>query len=183
MTIERESELCGDCHSRTLVTEIEAHDGFIDHNQQYSELFSSKKRVMECVDCHNPHETTKYASGSAIKTDCEDCHFNSAEYQKITDRKHAGCEDCHMPRITKSALADPEQYSGDLRSHLFAINPNGNSQFNKDGTLAEPYVVVDFACKGCHSETGRGPVLEDERLIEVATGFHDRDLVGSENEK
>ena len=183
MPVERDSELCGACHSRTSATAIEAHDGFIDHNQQYAELFSSKKRVMDCVDCHNPHETTKYAKGLAIKTDCETCHFDSATYQKITDRKHAQCVDCHMPRITTSALSDPARFSGDLRTHLFGINPNGKSQFNKDGSLAEPYVVVEFACKGCHSEEGRAPVLDDERLKEVATGFHDRDLAGSENEK
>ncbi|MCB0038655.1 MAG: hypothetical protein KDE23_03185, partial [Caldilinea sp.] len=57
------------------------------------------------------------------------------------------------------------------------------SQFNKDGSGASPYVAVEFACKGCHSELGRAPVLEDARLIEVATGFHDRDLAGSENER
>jgi hypothetical protein len=41
------------------------HDGFIDHNRRCGELFSSKKRVMECVDCHNPHETVKYGRGGA----------------------------------------------------------------------------------------------------------------------
>jgi len=48
---------------------------------------------------------------------------------------------------------------------------------------AQPYVAVEFACKGCHSELGRAPVLEDARLVEVATGFHDRALAGSENER
>ena len=183
MPVERDGALCGDCHSRTAVTAIEAHDGFIDHNQQYAELFSSKKRVMDCVDCHNPHASTIYGDGAADKADCATCHFDSAEYQKITDRRHAQCVDCHMPRITKSAVSDPARFSADVRSHLFAINPIGKSQFNKDGDQAEPYIVVDFACKGCHSEAGRAPVLEDERLQTVATGFHDPALAGSENEK
>lgn len=183
MKLERDGELCGNCHSRTEVTAIEAHDGFIDHNQQYSELFSSKKRVMNCVDCHNPHSSTLYDTDTAIKTDCDTCHFENATYQKITDRKHAQCVDCHMPRITTSAVSDLARFSGDLRSHLFAINPDGKSQFNKDGSLSEPYIVVDYACKGCHSETGRAPVLEDERLKAVATGFHDPALAGSENEQ
>lgn len=182
MEVIRDSEACGACHSRTEVTTIEAHDGFIDHNQQYSELFSSKKRVMECVDCHNPHQSTIYGDG-ADKSDCETCHFEQEEYQKITDRKHASCTDCHMPRITTSAVADPARFSGDVRTHMFAINPHAKSQFNRDGTQAEPYVTVDFACKSCHSEAGRAPVLEDARLQEVATDFHDRALAGSENKR
>jgi hypothetical protein len=182
MSIVRESEACGACHSRTEVTAIEAHDGFIDHNQQYSELFSSKKRVMECVDCHNPHQSTIYGDG-ADKSECETCHFEQDEYQKITDRRHASCVDCHMPRITMSAVADAERFSGDVNTHMFAINPNAGSQFNRDGTQAQPYIAVDFACKSCHSEAGRAPVLEDARLTEVAVGFHDRALAGSENKR
>jgi hypothetical protein len=182
LPVARDSESCGACHIRTEAMTIEAHDGFIDHNQQYSELFSSKKRVMNCVDCHNPHQSTVYGDG-ADKADCETCHFEQDEYQKITDRKHASCVDCHMPRITKSAVADAERFSGDVRTHLFAINPNAKSQFNRDGTQTEPYVTVDFACKACHSEAGRGPVLEDARLQEVSLGFHDRALAGSENKR
>lgn len=182
MSIVRDSQACGACHSRTEVTTIEAHDGFIDHNQQYSELFSSQKRVMECVDCHNPHQSTIYDDG-ADKSDCETCHYEQDEFQKITDRRHASCVECHMPRVTKSAVADPARFSGDVRTHMFAINPFAKSQFNNDGTQAEPDIAVEFACKGCHSEAGRAPVLEDDRLVEVATGFHERALAGSENER
>ncbi len=181
LQIIRDSEQCGACHSRTTATTIEAHDGFIDHNQQYSELFSSKKRVMTCVDCHNPHETVKYGRGEPERSTCERCHFEQEEVQKITDRRHASCVDCHMPRITRSAVANPERFSGDLRSHLFAVNPAARSQFNRDGTAAEPYIAVAFACQGCHNADGRAPVLEAERLVEVATGFHDPALAGSEN--
>ena len=88
-----------------------------------------------------------------------------------------------MPRITKSAVSDPARFTGDVRTHLMAINPAGKSQFDKDGNFSQPYVTLDFACKGCHNEDGRGPVLPDERLQQVATGFHDRDQAGSENEK
>ena len=77
-TIDRDSELCGTCHRRGDVTEIDASDGFIRHHEQYEELFESKKRVMRCVDCHDPHQTVKYASkGLGIKTDCENCHFEN----------------------------------------------------------------------------------------------------------
>ena len=183
MLVNRDSELCGQCHSQGEPTRIEAQDGFIHHQQQYDELFESKKRVMRCIDCHNPHETTKYARGLDAKATCQNCHFNNAQFQKITDRRHADCIDCHMPRVTKSAEGDPARFSGDIRTHLMAINPNGRSQFDKAGKFSQPYLVIDFACKGCHNESGRAKVLPDERLIEVATGYHDRALAGSENQK
>lgn len=181
-SIVRDSEMCGACHRRTEVTTIEAHDGFIDHNQQYSELFSSKKRVMGCVDCHNPHESTLYGDG-ADKSDCVTCHYEQKEFQKITDRRHASCVDCHMPRATRSAVADPARFSGDVRTHMFSINPFAKSQFSKDGAQTEPDITVEFACKSCHSEAGRALVLEDARLVEVAVGFHDRSQSGSENKR
>jgi predicted CXXCH cytochrome family protein len=183
MKVDRDSELCGSCHRQNEVEQIDVANGFISHHEQYEELFESKKRVMRCVDCHNPHQTTKYARGQAIRTECENCHFENEQYQKISDRKHASCIDCHMPRITMSAVGDPARFSGDMRTHLMAINPLASSQFDKNGEFAMPYIALDFACKGCHNENGRAPVLPDERLVEVATGFHDRDMAGSENKK
>lgn len=180
--INRDAEGCGSCHGRGEVEKVDAVDGFIDHHEQYEELFQSKKRVMDCIDCHNPHETTKHAKGLAVRTPCQNCHFNEQLNQKITNRKHAECVDCHMPRLTKSAVADPARFSGDLRTHLMAINPHATAQFDKSGAAALPYLALDFACKGCHNEQGRAPVLPDERLTEVATGFHERQLAGSENE-
>ena len=181
MDIQRDSELCGSCHSVGDPLTIAAEDGFIHDQQTYEELFHSKKRVMECVDCHNVHDTTKYAKGLAIKTTCDDCHFEQAENQKISDRRHAACIDCHMPRLTKSALADPATFSADLRTHLMAINPSATSQFNKDGDVALPYLTPQFACRGCHYDGGRGAELTDEELVDAATGFHDRELAGSLN--
>ncbi len=181
MRVQRDAEMCGACHTRGDLTQVEATDGFIDHNNQYGELFTSTKRVMDCVDCHNPHTTTKHASGLAIKSECETCHFQEDEYQKITDRRHAQCIDCHMPRATKSALGDPAQFSADVRTHLMAINPIATSQFNEDGDASNPYLAVEFSCKGCHNAEGRGGELPDEQLVEVATGFHDRELAGSLN--
>jgi Collagen triple helix repeat (20 copies)/Cytochrome c554 and c-prime len=183
LEVNRDSELCGQCHSRGEVTQIDAKDGFIQHHEQYEELFESKKRVMRCVDCHNPHQTTKYATGLGIKTACENCHFVEAEFQRISDRKHAQCVDCHMPYVTMSAVGDAARFSGDVRTHLMAINPFATAQFDKAGEFAQPYLALDFACKGCHNEQGRAPVLEDERLQAVATGYHDRTLAGSENKQ
>ena len=137
---------------------------------------------MQCVDCHNPHATTKYERAIGIKQDCESCHFQAAEYQKIDNRRHADCVDCHMPRAIQVATSDPAQFSADMRTHLMAINPAEVAQFTNDGEWAGPYLALDFACKGCHNDDGRGPVLDDERLIAVATDYHSRELTGSANE-
>ena len=181
MEVDRDAELCGKCHRRGDVTQIDAQDGFIQHHEQYEELFESKKRVMDCVDCHDPHKTTKYAEGLGIKTPCENCHFEQAEYQKIKYIRHAGgqCINCHMPRVTKSALSDLEGYTGDIRTHLMAINPRATSQFDAEGNFSQPYLSLDFACRSCHHEGGDGGFLTDEELAEAATGYHDRDLSGS----
>jgi hypothetical protein len=87
-----------------------------------------------------------------------------------------------MPRPIQVAAAEPELFRGDMRTHLMAINPGEIAQFNSNGEWVGPYITLEFACKGCHNEAGSGPALDDERLIEVATGYHDRELTGSEND-
>jgi hypothetical protein len=182
MQVKRDAEQCGACHRHGEVEILDAADGFIHAEQQYDEMFHSKKRVFDCTDCHNPHAPVKYAEGGlAVRTECETCHFENDEYQKITDRRHAKCVDCHMPRATLNAVGDLEQFSGDMRTHLFGINPLAKNQFNKDGDVAEPYLTVQFACRSCHWEDGRGPNLTDEELVAGATGYHARDLAGSLN--
>ena len=69
MKIVRDAEMCGACHSHGDATKIDAMDGFIVDQQQYAELFASKKRVMRCVDCHNPHQTVKHAKGQSRRQD------------------------------------------------------------------------------------------------------------------
>lgn len=181
LVINRDSEVCGDCHGLDSPATIQAVNGFVHDQQQYNELYSSKKRVMDCVDCHNPHETVKYAKGLANNTSCQTCHFAEQTNQKITNRKHAECVDCHMPRLTMSAVSDMEKFSADMRTHIFAINPQANAQFDKKGETSMPYLTVESACRGCHSDKGRAPNLPDERLMEVSIGFHDREQAGSEN--
>ena len=134
---------------------------------------------MNCISCHNPHETTIYSQGLGIRTPCENCHLENAEVQKIASRKHAECVDCHMPRITKSALGDPERHTGDLRTHLMLVWPFDTAQFSEDGSTANPYVALDFSCKGCHYDGGPASVVPDEELIEFAIGYHERESAGS----
>ena len=181
MEINRDAEMCGQCHRRGDISEVDASGGFIKHHEQYEEMFSSKKRVMDCVDCHDPHQTVKYAKkGAGIKTPCETCHFEKAAYAKIKYIRHGGdCVNCHMPRAVKSALGDTESFSGDIRSHLFAINPQAITQFNEDGTVSQPYLGLEFACRGCHHEGGKGGNFTDDVLISAATGYHNPELSDS----
>ncbi len=181
MPIDRDSELCGQCHIRGEIESLNASGGFIRHHEQYEEMFESKKRLMKCVDCHNPHETVKYAKGLAIRTPCENCHFEEAKFQKVTDRQHAECVECHMPRVSKNAVGDADRYTGDLRTHLMAINPFETAQFDEEGKTSQPYLALDFACKGCHHEGGPASAETDEALMEFALGHHDRDMAGSGN--
>ena len=180
MKIDRDAELCGQCHQLGEINKIAAQDGFIQAEQQYGELFQSKKRVMDCIDCHDPHQSVKYAQGPSIKTDCENCHFEQAEFQKIQFIRHAGgCINCHMPRATKSAVADPESHTADIHTHLMAINPFATSQFDEEGNFSQPYLTLDTVCKSCHYEDGPGGLLSDEELVDVAVGYHDRDQAGT----
>lgn len=178
MEIERDSEACANCHSFGAVNQLEAtEDGFIHNYQTYDELFLTKKRVMDCVDCHDPHAGTRTQEGRglAIKTECETCHFEKETAQKL--RRHpADCVDCHMPYWSKSAAANPELFTADLRTHMMSINPAATGMV-EDG-VAHAYLSIDASCKACHTPGSRRE-RSDEQLRAVATGYHDPDLAGT----
>ena len=149
-------EACGRCHSRGDPFVIDAKGGFIKHHEQYEELIASTMAFMECTDCHDPHASAHYNPESAIRSKCETCHFEQAEAYKTSEvggpMYNAGveCEDCHMPFAAKSAVIR-EDYQGDVRSHLFAINTDADaSMFSADSSVAVGYLTVDFACIYCH---------------------------------
>jgi hypothetical protein len=77
-----------------------------------------------------------------------------------------------MPRIVKSAWANAEAFTGDIRTHFMRINPNQIGQFSEDGTTALTEVGLDFACRQCHSEGGGASPRADEELIAKANGYH-----------
>ena len=182
LKVDTSSEACGNCHYRGDKTKIDASKGFTRHHEQYEELIESKHNALECVDCHEPHTTTRYAKGDeGINVQCESCHFEKVEYQKITDRKHAECIDCHMAPTDKSALGDLDRFSGDLPSHLFGINPLATEQFREDGAFTNPYITLDYACRHCHYDGGPASTISDAEAKDLAIGYHDRDLAGSMN--
>ncbi len=178
MVIDRDSQACADCHSRGEEALIEASDGFVQHYQQFDELYNSKQFAINCVGCHNPHASALYADeelnpGQGIRQRCETCHWQN-EYQN--NSLHLGlevdCIDCHMPPMGKSAVADADTYTSDIRSHQFAINSDPDApQFTEDGSLAMPYISLTYACLQCHN--GQKATEKDpETLGNMASGYH-----------
>ena len=178
MVVDRSAEQCGQCHIRGSVTGIPASGGFIRHHEQWNELFASTKRIMDCVDCHDPHQSARYADpilnpNKSIKSPCETCHFREAAQQSSAAMQSMlECIDCHMPYVTKSALGDAATYTGDVRTHIFGINTDVTAQqFNPAGDQANPYITLTWACRNCHGVTASPKT--DPELEAEATGYHD----------
>jgi hypothetical protein len=55
-----------------------------------------------------------------------------------------------MPKATLSGQS-LGLYQGDVRTHLFRINTDPDApMFSEDGSQANGYVTLDFACLSCH---------------------------------
>jgi hypothetical protein len=178
MKIDRDAEQCGECHLRGSAEAINAKGGFIRHHEQYEEIFQSKHRALSCVACHDPHKGViqgRKTGTATVEVECQSCHFQQAKFQKSAAMKQlVNCIDCHMPRIVKSAWGDASKFTGDIRAHLFAIDPDAASQFSADGKTAISQVSLDFACKSCHRAGGTATVKTDQELKSAATGYHSR---------
>lgn len=183
LDIERDSALCGECHLRGGSEDVDAKGGFIKHHEQYEELFQSKHITINCVVCHDPHAgvialrkaNEEDASVDVTRTSCENCHFNEAKYQdSAVHPAVAECISCHMPRVTKSAVGNADMFTGDIRTHLMAIDATQIGQFTEDGKYALSELGLDFACRSCHVDGGSATVKTDEELIDKAYGYHDR---------
>jgi len=177
MVVDRTSQLCGQCHVRDEKALIAANDGFEEHNQQFSDLYNSQHFALSCVTCHEPHASSQYVNetvnpNQGISQVCESCHWSQEAVQNV--RLHGGvdCVDCHMAPMAKSAVADPETWRGDIRSHQFAINPDPEApQFNEAGTQVMPYLTLTYACGQCHNGEF-ADVKEPAELAAAARGYH-----------
>lgn len=184
MQVERDSELCGECHRRGEVEAVDAKGGFIEHHEQYEELFQGKHLALKCVDCHDPHTGVvqlRKAGEPTTRTTCEACHYQQAKYQKnpVHDSMNMSCTECHMTRIVKSAWGNAEEYTGDIRTHLMAIDPSQIEQFvtvtegGEEKSYAISQIGLNYACRHCHG-AGLAMPRTDEELIAGATGYHDQ---------
>jgi hypothetical protein len=177
MSIDRSSDLCGQCHTRDAKEMVEVADGFIAGNQQYDESFQSKHLTLDCVTCHNPHlgiEQLHQAKLPTTRTTCENCHWQEAQNRKSME--NLPCVECHMPRGDLSAWSNPDRFMADTRTHLMAIDPAQIDQFvtTKDANGVETIhsfsqVGLNIACKSCHSG---GFTLTDEQLSAEAAVYH-----------
>ena len=176
MEIKRDGQECGKCHRRGDINEVNASMGFIQHHEQYEELFQGKHVVLDCVICHDPHTGVvqlRMTNQPTTITQCANCHFKAAEAQKVARHLdiQVPCEGCHMPRLVQSAWGAPELFSGDIRTHLMAIDPNQIGQFSEDGKTVLSQISLDFACRHCHLPN-TGLAKTDQELIQAATDYH-----------
>ena len=180
MEIERDSQACGECHVRGPFETVDASGGFIRHHEQYEELFQSKHLVLDCVDCHDPHAGVvqlRMAEQPTTRTECANCHFDVARYQgnSAHEQFNVECIDCHMPRLVKSAVGNPDTFTGDIRSHVMAVDPFQVEQFveTEDGqTISKSQISLNFACRTCHNPDGLALPKTDEELLETAIDYH-----------
>jgi len=176
LKVDRSAEACGDCHNRGDKTVIDSSGGFIKHHEQFEELIQTKHNSLTCVSCHDPHEgviQSREEGTDTTRVECASCHYEEAENQKSdVMKKFIDCIDCHMPRIVKSAVGDADQWSGDIRSHLFAIDPDADAQFSEDGSSAISQITLDYACKSCHGAEGWANQYIDEVLYAEANNYH-----------
>ncbi|MFM8319602.1 MAG: multiheme c-type cytochrome [Chloroflexota bacterium] len=173
MRIDRDKSACTGCHVRGDLASLQTQDGLIVHHEQYGDLFAGKHALLDCVDCHDPHSGVvqlRQAEQPTTRVECQQCHFKQAQQRKVAMHGFA-CITCHMPKLITSAAADPARFSGDIRTHRMAIDPNLISQETGDGQLA-PQIALNTACRHCH--VNDGPLAKtDEELLAAANGYHD----------
>lgn len=175
MMIERDAEQCTRCHLRADLASIPVNDGFIQHQDEYVDLFPGKHAIVDCVICHDPHQGVVQAhqddEQNSTRTQCEDCHKEQAQFQdSLIHAAATDCSGCHMPRLIQTASANAEAFTGDFRTHLVSINPTQIEQFTEDGSSLLPTIGLNFACRQCHGVTASEKT--DEELIEKADDYH-----------
>lgn len=176
MLIDRDSQMCAQCHETGPSQSVDPETGMPMHQDQYGGMFLSRHNALDCVTCHDPHtgvEQLRQTEEPTTSTRCEDCHLQEARYQN--NPKHLAvnmaCTECHMPYMIASAWDSPHAFLGDIRTHVMSINPSQISQVSPDGSQVYTQISLDYACKHCHKE-GLGTPKTDAQLIQAATGYH-----------
>jgi predicted CXXCH cytochrome family protein len=172
MQVERDSALCRECHVYVQPASLDVNNGFIQHSDHLGDLSQSKHQILDCLTCHDPHSgVVQFLRDrqQATRLLCQDCHYKEAQFQN--NQRHTainiGCTDCHMPYLIQSGSANPKAFTGDMSTHVVAIDPTKLRQFKDDGSLATGQISLDYACRRCH-----GMTKSDEELLTAATGYH-----------
>ncbi len=175
-------DTCVLCHSRGNPDIIEALDGFILNYNQYDEfMVSPHSDSLECVTCHDSHGSIRYEDliynpNQGQNMTCEQCHPEEAIYQKSTVMKIWGitCEQCHMPPLGYSAVRNDDTFTADVATHIFKIDTDIDAeQFSLDGTQANPYITIVYACQRCHIAGGGASIQTLGHLVNRATDYHE----------
>lgn len=170
MRVNRDASACTRCHARGGVNDVIATpDGFVQHDGAHGDLGQSKHLLLDCVVCHNPHTgvvQAQQAKQAATKIECASCHFKEAQYQKNPKHRGMDCVSCHMPNLGVVAWSDAAKFSGDIRTHLMAIDAAQANQVGADGKL-HPQIALNTACRSCHGEA-----LPEDMLLAMAQGYH-----------
>ncbi len=176
MLVELNSGLCRECHEYVPTADLEIKDGFIQHSDQFGDLSQSKHQVLDCLTCHDPHSGVVQLQLEGKQTTrllCQDCHWQEAQFQNNPTHVSLNlrCTDCHMPNLVQIGSANAGGFTGDMPTHVVAIDPRKISQFNEDGSLASGQISLDYACRHCHGST-----KSDAELLTAAAGYHDIQL-------
>lgn len=157
---------------------IAASGGLVKHHEQYDELLGVDPDTLDstrsgafmsthgnCTTCHedkhnttvNQHQSGDPVGANATNADCMVCHADyDPNLASTAGMKGLNCIDCHMPKMAKSAVATTLGNGvvvGDVSSHIFGIDlSTGATQIN--GSFANPYITVDWACRVCHGNNG-----------------------------
>jgi len=173
MQVELDSAFCRECHVYVPTASLDVKNGFIQRIDQLGDLSQSKHQILDCLTCHDPHSGVVQMRLDGQQTSrllCQDCHWQEAQFQNNPRHiaNNISCTDCHMPRLIQSGSANPKGFTGDMRTHVVAIDPLKVSQFNEDGSLASGQISLDFACRRCHGST-----KTDAELLTAASGYHE----------
>jgi len=157
-------ENCDSCHRRKDPRVIDASKGLIRHHEQYEGLLASAHKYLKCGSCHEPHKSVKYGDGfKGEQATCLQCH--ESHIPEAAAQHKAGCIDCHMPALAKSAvfkqleMKDGSFPLGDVRSHIFSIHPSPDWQmFSDEGKRValdsnnRAHLNIRYSCIGCHTD-------------------------------
>jgi hypothetical protein len=208
------AECGGDADSKILTNGAIASGDFIGHHESYNELVGYNgdgvHASLKCTTCHDPHKRSitvvanvasligitdndlSARSRGAIKVNCvtSGCHGNKPNTKvPAHDNANMDCIDCHMAEANKSAISASTAgwgRKGDLKTHIFRINPAGTTitRTNADGkTIATNYLTPRYTCGKCHDPNiGTAPVYsgatstlpadQEAYAQSVAAGYH-----------
>ncbi len=200
------AECGGDSNPAILTNGAKSAADFVNHHEQYNEMVGLNSdgahASLTCTTCHDPHKRAAGVTASiaaalgitgdntraeagAIKKQCTDCHYGKDNDGAANIAGHAGvtCVDCHMAEATKSATATSGTWGkiGDVKSHIFAINPAGTTLQRSNGQPTPVQVAVNalplrYSCGKCHDITVKPTAVKtyanEAAASADATGYH-----------